>query len=265
MRFLIIGALVLLTIACSEDSPTSDYGKNPKPNTVATPAPTPKLPAGTFIPEGKLTAAQVAQFYNLGCKTAGKPDGIKAIDPRLRVGNFYSERMMAQDFGKIFILETDTTMTQVTASTSASDSVIKYSNIENIFPGAVTETNCRVVSPTDGTCDGKMISVMTSFKVERMVMPALESVTYEAGRYVLGANVVPAWKETKVIKGTLVNPNLNDPIKPAIKTETRIRLPTVPSQHLDFCGGTEGLTDISVREENGGLVSRLQVQVLEAH
>jgi hypothetical protein len=264
MKYILIGALAIFISGCADDSTSSSQGSQPKPTVVATPAPTPTVPPGVFISDAKVTAAQVAKYYDLGCKTKGKPDAIKAIDPRLAAGNIFLEYMHLEDIGRVFALETEATFTAVTRSSSAADSIVKYSTYHPAFPGSVTETNCYVSSPAEGFCEGKMNTVISSFEIDRMIMPAAEPTTYEEGRYVLGKKVVPAWKEIKVTKGTFIDPTHPSIVRPAVKTETRVRLPTIPSQDVEFCGGAVGYKEIVWREEGGKPINSILIQLLDA-
>jgi hypothetical protein len=282
ISLLFISLFTVITIGCSEDSSSVDPGAGgrPGPTKVPTPTPTPTSTPGPtptptptpiaphgkpgeFISNGSVNAVQVSKYYSWGCKSNGSPEGAKMIDPRLSAGDIFKDRVFMKDPTNNITFDLQSTVASVSNWESVHNTRVLASNNPGIRVGQNSQTICTVVNADEGSCEGQSSASFGGFKFFIIIPLGGEQSTYEEGWFVLEDGVgVPAWKEVKVASGLLVDPEQFNIGKMGTQTVTEIRLPTIPSTGVDFCGGTSGYSETLIQDDNGVVLNKIGGQLL---
>jgi hypothetical protein len=275
--FLSITCLLTLATACTsgggggtDDNPQNTQGTpgQPTPTPVATAVPTPPPPTptprptgtpGTFKPSTEITEAQTAQFYNTGCKVAGKPESKKMIDPRLRLGMTFVDSMVFADPDVAYKMKLSSKIVGLTSTTSRTETKILETNIPETQVGQVSHTNCEVVSEEEGDCQGESSVNLPAVAIYVFAPNPLAPTEkkFETGWYFLDDGYgIPAWRSTVFNIGWILDPMGFKIIGEGTQTVTNIYAPELPVTGVEICGGAQVVNDTLVQAKDGMRVNQ---------
>lgn len=235
-------------------APTATPAPTPKPTATPTPRPTGK--PGEFLSTGQIDETDAALFYNksLGCIANGAPENKKQIDQRLRVGDKYRDTIYFGDPDKEYTLSLESTVQTVAARTSSHLGKVLKTNMPGVKVGQTSQTDCEVLSDTEGECSGSTSIGIDSLGFYLFIPNVLTGSvkTYEKGYYVLDDGFgVPAWRVVDEAAGFIADPMSFKIVGAGNQTVTTVHVPEIPSTALEFCGGVQAVTDTTVVTDGG--------------
>jgi hypothetical protein len=272
---------ILLVGACSSgsntDTPVDDGGNQPQstpapgttpeptaeptPAPTATPAPTP-TPAptgkvGEFIVDEDIAESDTEKYYDLGCMTPGQATGKKMVDPRLKVGDIFRERMIFSDTINQLTMDLQTTTKTVEPWQSFFNSKVLATTIPGTKVGQQSTTTCTVVSDTEGSCEGSSSAEVQGMNFYIFV-PTQAETTYQTGWYVLDdGKGIKAWRKVINSTGIVLDPMQFSLLGPGTQVETQVYVFDIPSTGLDFCGGNNAFSETLVSLDDGTELNRI--------